>query len=55
MMLEGKAPADPIVIMEMLSSEYGWTPSQIREQRTEDILAYVEILRLKRKIQESKQ
>lgn len=37
--------------MEMLSAEYGWTPDQIRAQRTEDIHAYVEIIKTKRAIQ----
>lgn len=33
--------------MEMLSSHYGWTPSQIREQRVEDIEHYIQILNIK--------
>lgn len=31
--------------MEALSSRYGWTPAQIREQSAEDIEAYLEIIR----------
>jgi hypothetical protein len=30
----------PEVMMEILSSEYGWTPSQIREQRVDDVMNY---------------
>lgn len=33
--------------MESLSDSYGWTPKQIREQRIEDILAYLEIRNMK--------
>lgn len=47
--MEGKAPADPIIIMALLSYEFGWTPSQIREQSQEDIMAYVELIE-KRKL-----
>jgi hypothetical protein len=31
--------------MEALSQRYGWTPNQIREQPTEDILQYLEIIK----------
>ena len=33
--------------MEILSSEYGWTPSQIRKERTSDMLSYFDILQVK--------
>lgn len=39
-----------MVIMEMLSDKYGWTPEQIRAQRQEDIEAYINILHIKSKI-----
>jgi hypothetical protein len=39
--------------MEILSSEYGWTPSQIREQRKEDIEKYIDIISVRRKIQKN--
>ena len=34
--------------MEMLSSEYGWTPTQIMEQPFEYVKAYLEIINTKR-------
>lgn len=40
--------------METLSDRYGWTPSQIREQRAEDIEQYMQIIRIKNKIERSK-
>jgi hypothetical protein len=40
--------------MEILSSEYGWTPKEIREQRKEDIKLYFDIIRLKRIIENNK-
>jgi hypothetical protein len=46
--MEGKGPADPIIIMALLSHEFGWTPSQIREQRYEDIMAYVDFIQKRR-------
>lgn len=48
-------PAAPIVVMEMLSAEYGWTPEQIRQQPVEEIGAYVEIIRIKRLLQKHQQ
>jgi hypothetical protein len=38
--------------MEALSAEYGWTPNEIRAQRIEEIDAYLNIMRIKRKLQE---
>lgn len=46
-MLEGKIPPNSIVISERLSSEYGWTPDQIRKMRTQDIDDYILILKVK--------
>lgn len=37
--------------MEMLSERYGWTPMQIREQRVDDLVAYLDIITLKNKIE----
>lgn len=51
MQLEGKRSPDQIVLMEMLSDEYGWTPSQIRAENWEDIEQYIEIINTKRFIQ----
>jgi hypothetical protein len=42
--LSGKANFTPEMIMETLSREYGWTPDEIRDQRIEDISAYLDIL-----------
>jgi len=39
------------VMMELLSSEYGWTPQQIRKQRSQDIKNYIKIIGIKRNIQ----
>ena len=39
-----------IVIMEELSREYGWTPSQIRMERCDDIYNYLQIIKTRRKI-----
>jgi hypothetical protein len=36
--------------MEMLSEEYGWTPSQIRNESRLDIEIYLKIIRMKRLI-----
>jgi hypothetical protein len=36
--------------MEMLSAKYGWTPSQIRAERAEDIGQYVEIISMQNRI-----
>jgi hypothetical protein len=38
-------------MFELLSSEYGWTPKEIREQDYEDIKNYLQIISIKRKIQ----
>jgi hypothetical protein len=37
--------------MEILSREYGWTPSQIRKQNVIDIENYFEIIRARNKIE----
>ena len=39
------------VIMEMLSNRYGWTPSQIREQRWQDIENYLDIILVEKKVE----
>lgn len=53
MQVEGKMPADPIVIMEMLSEEYGWTPDQILAVPMEIIDAYVRIIKIRRTLQKN--
>lgn len=40
--------------MEALSERYGWTPSQIRVERAEDIRAYISIVSTKQKIEKRK-
>ena len=37
--------------MEMLSSEYGWTPNQIRDINRDDIVNYLEIINTRRLIE----
>lgn len=44
-------PADPIVVMEALSAEYGWTPDQIRTINVEEVNAYLRIIAIKRALQ----
>lgn len=51
--LEGKRPASPEVIMEMLSTKYGWTPNQIREISLEDIAVYMDIINQKAYIEKA--
>jgi hypothetical protein len=48
--VEGKTRQPDIVIAEALSERYGWTPAQIREQRVEDIRAYVDIIDIKQRL-----
>ena len=43
-----------MVLMEELSSTYGWTPKEIREQPVRDVMTYWAILNEKRKIQREK-
>ena len=38
--------------MEILSERYGWTPSQIRKEKWEDIEKYLEIISAKNKIEQ---
>lgn len=38
--------------MELLSREYGWTPSQIREQNLQDIEQYLQIIATRNKLHE---
>lgn len=51
--MRGKYPAPPIVKMEMMSKEYGWTPNQVREMTKDDFDDYYDILLTKNKIQEN--
>lgn len=39
--------------MELLSSEYGWLPDDIRNMRLTDINDYMTIIKVKRKEQEN--
>jgi len=49
---ERKSPSKE-VLMEMLSAEYGWLPSDIKRQSADDIRNYVKILDVKRRIQKA--
>lgn len=40
--------------MERLSSEYGWTPNQIREMDIKDVKDYLDILSIKNQLLKSK-
>ena len=37
--------------MEMLSTEYGWTPNEIRQQPAWEIDQYIQIISQKRKLE----
>ena len=37
--------------MEMLSTEYGWTPNEIRQQPAWEIDQYIQIINQKRKLE----
>jgi len=50
-MMLGKRKMSDEVIMEMLSNRYGWTPSQIREQRWQDIENYLDINLVEKKVE----
>ena len=43
------------VVMELLSSEYGWTPKEIKEMTLEEITKYLQIMNKKRQIQNEQQ
>jgi hypothetical protein len=51
--LEGNKNPSDITIMEMLSREYGWTPSQIKEQRFCEIEKYVDIISVRNLIEKT--
>ena len=51
--LRGKAIPDKYVVMELLSSEYGWTPNEIRQIPKYEIDIYVKIINNKRLIEHS--
>jgi len=40
--------------MEMLSREYGWLPSEIRKEKVDDIISYLEIISLRNEINNNK-
>lgn len=40
-----------IVVMELLSKEYGWLPSEIRKENFDDIVKYVITLNERRRIE----
>ena len=52
--LEGKRPWSKYVIMEALSKKYGWTPEQIRNMDSQDVLQYLIIILEKYKIEKIK-
>ncbi len=39
--------------METLSREYGWLPSQIRNERYEDLVAYIDIISIRRMLEKA--
>lgn len=53
--LKGKGKTLDIVLFEMLSERYHWTPDQIRDMRQDDILDYLVIIRAKKRIEKFNQ
>lgn len=53
--LTGRAVISDFVVMELLSSEYGWTPREIENLTMEEITAYLQIINMKRQIQNEQQ
>lgn len=53
--LTGRAVMSDFVVMELLSSEYGWTPREIGNLTMEEITAYLQIINMKREIQNEEQ
>ena len=53
--LQGQAVMSDFVVMELLSSEYGWTPKEIKEMTLEEITKYLQIMNKKRQIQNEQQ
>jgi hypothetical protein len=39
--------------MEVLSREYGWTPQQIKELPSQEIESYLEIIRIRHKLEQA--
>lgn len=37
--------------MESLSDRYGWTPSQIRKEKYQDMLDYIDIISVKNRLE----
>ena len=52
--LKGQTTPSEAVIMEKLSREYGWTPSEIRETNIDDILSYLNIIDVRKQIEKMK-
>jgi len=41
--------------MEMLSREYGWLPSQIKNENSQDIQTYIDIISIRNLLERAKQ
>ena len=52
--LKGRTQPSEAVIMEKLSREYGWTPSQIREMNVTDIQNYLDINSIRNQLERAK-
>jgi len=48
--VRGKRRPSEIVIFEMLSGAYGWTPIQIRELPVQDVQDYVDIISIRNQL-----
>lgn len=53
--VRGKKPLSEATVFEMLSDEYGWLPSEIRAERYDDIIKYVDIIDEKTRLKNKKQ
>jgi hypothetical protein len=40
--------------MELLSEKYGWTPTQIRAEKWEDINSYLDIIAIRNKLEKAR-
>ena len=52
--LDGRGIPTNELIMELLSQEYGWTPSQIRAERLSDVMSYLDIIEARNSLQKNK-
>lgn len=52
--LQGKKPPSPEVIIDILSKEYGWTLTEIKNLTTQEVQDYLDIISLRKKLENGK-